>query len=493
VGQLPDEITDALFLGGEGRLLTQDASGENRVWTLDSAAPARSRVLGTVTGQMRPVASDGAGRRVAAGDAATSVRLWDLEDPLDAEPLTLNRPESPRCFNLAFDAGGRWLVTDNCGTVAFWPLGGRWRRSLKGHQGLSYWTAFSPDGRWLATCRPGAPVRLWPLDPADGTVRPLLPENPCFGLVFHPEGTHLLEGLIGGGAVLYSLRGGPPRTLTTGWEGALGNGTCGLAFDASGRRVALAPFDMSPALSDPSLYVLRTWDLDTDVSRTFSVASLITREPWWGFGDIRFAPDGRLYTAGQDAVRRLTLPKDETGAVSAETLHTVGSSFIDLSEDGRTLLVWSSANRAFGGSFDEVRVFDLEADDSHRIISHGQPRAADLDASGRILVTGDEEGVVRVGPVTGEEPHLLLGHTGPIESLAISADGRWIASVSDDALHLWPVPDLSQPPLHTLPYEELMEKLDALTNLRVVRDPSSPTGWSEEIGPFPGWKEVPTW
>jgi serine/threonine protein kinase len=30
-------------------------------------------------------------------------------------------------------------------------------------------------------------------------------------------------------------------------------------------------------------------------------------------------------------------------------------------------------------------------------------------------------------------------------------------------------------------------------NLRAVRDPKSATGWTIELGPFPGWKSVPTW
>jgi hypothetical protein len=55
------------------------------------------------------------------------------------------------------------------------------------------------------------------------------------------------------------------------------------------------------------------------------------------------------------------------------------------------------------------------------------------------------------------------------------------------------MPDLSKPPLHTLPYDELLAKLKSLTNLRAVRDPSSSTGWTIELGPFPGWRDVPTW
>jgi hypothetical protein len=38
-----------------------------------------------------------------------------------------------------------------------------------------------------------------------------------------------------------------------------------------------------------------------------------------------------------------------------------------------------------------------------------------------------------------------------------------------------------------------MAKLETLTNLRVVRDEESSTGWKVEVGPFPGWETVPEW
>jgi len=115
------------------------------------------------------------------------------------------------------------------------------------------------------------------------------------------------------------------------------------------------------------------------------------------------------------------------------------------------------------------------------------------------------------------------------------------------------MPDLSKPPLHTLPREDLIAKLKSayltgfrsevgevpgtvgfstrgarsrtrkyaehpearkrhwrrciadrsrklvryagstLTNLRVARDPDSPTGWKLTHDPFPGWETVPSW
>jgi hypothetical protein len=63
----------------------------------------------------------------------------------------------------------------------------------------------------------------------------------------------------------------------------------------------------------------------------------------------------------------------------------------------------------------------------------------------------------------------------------------------DDTIRLWPTPDLSKPPLHALPRDELIAKLKSLNNLRVVRDEESPTGWTLTHDPFPGWGTAPEW
>jgi hypothetical protein len=68
----------------------------------------------------------------------------------------------------------------------------------------------------------------------------------------------------------------------------------------------------------------------------------------------------------------------------------------------------------------------------------------------------------------------------------------WLPDRSS-GLRLWPLPDLSTPPLPALPREQLIAKLHSLTNLRAVRAPEEPTGWKIDVGPFPGWRDAPTW
>jgi WD40 repeat protein len=304
----------------------------------------------------------------------------------------------------------------------------------------------------------------------------------------------VLVGTMGGGASLLPIEGGSTRPLQTGWEGKVTdvNGTYAVAFDAQRHRAAACPFDMTPSLRDPKLRVLRVWDLESGQGRTLSLAHLMD-DSWWGFDAMRFATDGSLYAAGDGGVFHLVLPTDPEGTVSSETLYAAGRAGFDLSQDGRWLLVLAAREQNSGFS-EELILFDLEARTSRRITTHGRRLGiATFDPSGRIIVTADIDGIVRAGPVTGEEPHLLLGHTGRVNAIAVSPDGRWIASAGAEAIHLWPMPDVTKPPLHTLPHDQLMTKLDALTNLRVVRDPTAATGWKLDIGPFPGWKDVPTW
>jgi WD40 repeat protein len=255
--------------------------------------------------------------------------------------------------------------------------------------------------------------------------------------------------------------------------------------------VAIPFFDLG--VREPEYHVLAVWDLASGRKQLHSFAHLADAG-WLGFWTPTIAPDGRLYVGGRGGILRLTLPAEPGGRISGETVHAAGVAFLDLSPDGRHLLVAASREELRTAALEDLLLLDLAANTSRRITTHGSRLSAcKLSPSGRIIVTGDNSGIVRVGPATGGEPHLLLGHRGAVYSLAISPDERWIASSSDESTSIWPMPDVGKPPLHALPHAELLAKLDTLTNLRVVRDPTSSTGWKLDIGPFPGWKDVPTW
>jgi WD40 repeat protein len=497
LGQSRDEVQEVAFAPRGDRLASRDRSGEIRIWSRAGRVVAPPRILQGPRFQFVSLGFGPEGRLLSQFGPNNAVYLWDLEGPPESQPVVAGRPGPGALNPSAFDPGGQWLATSyGIDTVEFWPLGPPSAREIRGVPSSIWNMAFTSDGRWLATCPFGDPARLWPLNAADGSARDLVPREPCTGLATHPTRGEILVGTGRGEILLFPTAAGPPRRLPGGWRGAAMAGY--VAFDPSGRWALAGPVTGGTGLKDPRQRVLRVWDLESGQERVLSVAHL-TDADWGSPFSLGFAADGSVYgSLGKGGkIMRLTLPTEPGGEVLGETVVAAGSARCTLSRDGRLLLVKASESLGmFNEKFEQLLLFDLARQTSRRITTHGTRLshvAAQFDPSGRAIVTGDVDGVVRVGPVTGEEPHLLLGHQGMIMSVAVSPDGRWIASATDESIRLWPMPDVTKPPLHTLPRAELLTKLDAFTNLRVVRDPTSSTGWKLDVGPFPGWQDVPTW
>jgi WD40 repeat protein len=166
-----------------------------------------------------------------------------------------------------------------------------------------------------------------------------------------------------------------------------------------------------------------------------------------------------------------------------------------MSMDAQGTVALTHVSFELSGSCHPVELHDLATGEHRPLLEFGNcvTRQA-LDPSGRVAATGDRDGVLRVGRVSGAAPHVFLGHEGPVHEVAISPDLRWVGSMGEDnTLRLWPMPDLETPPLHALPHDELIARLRSLTNLRAVRDADDPTGWSIALDPFPGWRDAPEW
>jgi WD40 repeat protein len=491
LGELRDKVRSVVFSPKGDRVASLDQSGEIRIWSPAEGAVGPVRVLQSPKDVFSSLMFDLGGRLLTTTGPNNNFYLWDLDDPPDAEAVVVGRPGPGYLPLRTVDSRGQWLVTSyGQTTIEFWPLANPNKRVLRGFASSIWTMAFTSDGRWLATCSKFEPARLWPLNPTAGNAHNLVPQEPCGNIAMHPRDSQVLVGGLSGKVLLIPTEGGPPRQLLDRWNPPTVTGD--VAFDLQGRRALAVPSYQAGA-KDPAARILRVWDLPSGREQVYSIAH-VTDADWTSFPYPAFGPDGSLYVGGTGGVRRLVLPAEAEGAVSSEIVYAAGSTGLYISRDGQLLLVLATQRRETANQqYEELRLFDLVQNTSRGITTHGSRLSVGvLSPSGRVIVTGDTEGIVRVGPVSGEEPHLLFGHKGMVTGLAVSPDERWIASASED-VHLWPMPDVTKPPLHTLPHAELMAKLDALTNLRVVRDPASSTGWKLDIGPFPGWKDVPTW
>ena len=454
VGSDEDHMHQLAFHPGGARLAGTGRKGFVQVWGIEDSEEPAYRTLQRPLGAVYPLRFDDTGRHLAAGMVSGLTAWWNLDWPPDAAPTVLSEGSFQQY--LAFHPQGDWLVRGG----AIWPLTRPVPLDLLGHEDWVTRLAFLPDGKWLASTSEDGTLRLWPLSPETAGAHRVLFDTGGLWLRWvgtGPRGSELLIGVSNGEIWLVPVDGYAPRLLGS--------------FEGPSSAGVLTSTTAAACRGDE----LRVWDLATGVETT-----LAEGDPENQQCDLVAAPDGRLISG--DWVNGLR--RWDPAAGSYETL-SESFGFIDLSPDGRFLLAQNQVG-------DAPSLLDLETGVWTHLAGHGASGCAALDPTGRIAATLREGSVLQVGPADGTVPHLLVedGNGCPV----ISPDGRWIAQPwGDDRIRLWPMPDMSQPPLHTLPHDELLAKLRTLTNLRVVEDPESETGWGWALDPFPGWEHVPTW
>ncbi|HSL19503.1 MAG TPA: winged helix-turn-helix domain-containing protein [Methylomirabilota bacterium] len=479
--------------------VTGDSNGEVRIWNLRTASLERTLES---PADARRIALDPTGRFVVTGPVGMpppmSVVLFDLAAPPTTEPVPLAGSEMPVLSQLDFSPDGSWCAAAHGGyTVILWNVTGA-RANVLGQEGPDCGLAFTPAGDLLSSNSRDGALHRWPLSPASGENRSELLSRPgaflngCLDV--DPAGRFAVGSENDGGDILVvPLDGSQASTRTLARKpGTTLSSSYGGTLDPSGSLVAVGV--RSPG--HPEENGIRVVDLVTGDERTLDTHPKGT-EKWFkegsdneGFASPAWLPDGRLVSDGDAGL----LLWDLTAGTSRRLRPCQGTPLLFVAA-GDPAKILGIHHRTATGWDSSLSVFDLATGLTRKITSHGNKiNPIAVDPRGVVLVSGGVDGVVRVGPLSGEEPHLLFGHTRPLYEVAVSGDGHRIASCGGDGpIRLWPMPDLTKPPLHTLPHDELLAKLHSLTNLRAVRDPASDTGWTIEIGPFPGWATVPEW
>jgi WD40 repeat protein len=466
-----------LWIGTDGSLLELWVEEEERwicwLWNVSGGTPRFLRRVDVGEAGWGGTEWDKDQRQLARWGPDKSVRVWAIGAPADAEPLVLLRGENEQANGVSFGPRGHWLATADFSGLAMWPLAREYPAVIRRHNVEVSGVAFAPDGRWLVSSSEDGSVWLWPLagdTPAPG--RALLDiDSGAVSAAASPDGERILVGTVGEGTWLLRPGGGAPSNL----EGIIES--WGVAFSADGRLAAAVG-----GVFGPEERMVRVWDLESGAEVSTLMVGETTR------GTLQFTPQGQLLSTTESGLQRWDAWSGER-----ELLYEgIVFDFVASADGGTVLMVESEAPSEDWG---QAVLLELDSGKVTPLDRFGHDvKTLAIDSLGGLVVTGDRDGEVRVGRTTGEEPHLLLGHEGTIQAVAIDPGGRWVASGGDDTtVRLWPMPDLSKPPLHTLSHDELIAKLKTLTNLRAVRDETSATGWTIEIGPFPGWKTIPEW
>ncbi len=352
---------------------------------------------------------------IVAGSSTGGITIWEVGN--DVQPLRrIERAHEGSVWDVAFHpVENRVISVGADGKLMIWDIDtGELVQQLDGHGGASLWSvAIGPNGRYVAAGSVDGNVYVWEL-PGGNLTRTLLSDNRhVWAVQFSPQGTYLAGGGSDGNVRL--------------WEGR----TFEFVRDLNRHAQDVWAIDFNPDETD-----MITASSDQNIIR-WEVGSGAILQTYTGHRDrvlsVDFSDDGEFFLSG---------------SADAEIFFwEVGSRQVRQRFSGHQDMVWAVelADRTpqfVSASADQsVILWDMEPGAQVRTINgrYGSITSAVLSPDGRFVVIGTEEGqIVRMSATGGEplefQPRL---HSAPINDLAYSTDGRFVASAGDTRVIVW--------------------------------------------------------
>jgi WD40 repeat protein len=349
---------------------------------------------------------------VEEGKELGDALVWDLNKPHEPRVVTTRS----RVRDAAFSPDSRYLLTAGDPSAVLYRLELDSRRQLEGavfvaslrHKSSVFMAAFSPDGRWVVTGSRDPSLRVW--DATNG--RPLLPtmyhDATVAEAAFSPDGRRVLGRTVNSLAV---------------WELATQN-LAPTVRDADGpfRQAALSPTGVTAVVTGgqagrPGKVVVWPGDQKRSVPTGLSEVTLTA-----------LSPDGRLLAVvgkatarpGDEANRENGKPQtavqlwelsDQAGLGKPASLRLGGAgevTFAAFDPAGANLLLIENRQDEGGLASGYVHIWDVR----------GGARAGQGRRSFKVWQEGNPGGAPP--------------HTEAVRWAAMSPDGGWVATASDD-------------------------------------------------------------
>jgi WD40 repeat protein len=427
----PDsEVTCLAFAPFGQALASGGRDGVVTLWDLARSKPSAS--IPAHAEKVNALAFSPDGKTLASAGDDNRARLWDAAT---ARNLATLDGHTASVWSVAFSPDGQTLASAGGDRmILLWQMPERLRRATLLSEGSDVFAvAFSPDSRTLAAGNVDGTLTLWDTVSAQKRVTFRGHADSVRALAFSPDGQTLASGSGDNTIRLWDPVRAPERA-------SFGDPLCpvfSVRFSPDGSLLVSAGGEFlsftGPDASNP-LGQLRIWDAATCRLR----AKGQKHNAW--IASVAFSPDGQTLATGSWSPRiQFWDPKSGAPGAGLDATTRMESSAVGL--------VFLDAHTMAAVNFSDIEIWDVAARKLTRTLSGHRDavRSLAVSADGRALASGSGTGELKLWDLSRVDRAVhvdLKGHDAEVACLAFSPDGRTLASGSDDpdrTIRLWDV------------------------------------------------------